>query len=88
MPKLEGGVAKIWAMPGFKLLFLFQCSLRPFYSCTDRSKWNLPTISDVLLKEMTDPELSEWGQQDLVSQETEEDYEGGFDILPEVIFST
>ena len=63
-------------------------SLKPFYSCTDRSKWNLLTISDVLLKETTGPELSEWGQQDLVSQETEEDYEGGYNSLPEVIFLT
>ena len=27
MPKLEGDVAKILAMPGFKPFFLFQCSL-------------------------------------------------------------
>ena len=61
-------------------------SLRPFHSCTDRTKWNLLTVSGALLKEMTDPELSEWVQQDPVDQEAEEDCEEDYDTLPEVIF--
>ena len=45
-------------------------------------------IFGALLKEMTDPELSEWVQQDPVGQEAEEDYEEDYDSLPEVIFLT
>ena len=38
---------------------------------------------------MTSPDLPEWGQQDTVYLEAEEeDYEGGYDNLPEVIFLT
>ena len=63
-------------------------SLRPFHSCTDRAKWNLLRVSVALLKEMTDPELSEWVQQDPVDQEAEEDCEEDYDTLPEFIFLT
>ena len=38
---------------------------------------------------MINPDLPEWGDQDTVYLETEEeDYEGGCDNLPEIIFLT
>ena len=43
-------------------------------------------ISGAPSKEVSDPELFEWAQQNPMDQEDEEDCEEDYDTLPEVVF--
>ena len=45
-------------------------------------------ISSSPSKEVSDPELFEWVQQNPMDQEDEEDCEEDYDTLPEVVFLT